>query len=186
MGVLNFDAQGDNAASTPEERAAQQNWPPTWALRIFDLPNVPPAHFTHVGLRGPRNDPGVMQRFLDVGVPRDNLYTYADLKRGRRSDLEAFCCQAAARALDGAARLWVAVDQNVLNMGVSLDHGDDPLGLTVEELCEIVYQAGLQGGRQRFAGLSIMAVPPGATTLHWIMAYTLLHGLAGVVHSATA
>jgi len=68
-------------------------------------------------------------------------------------------------------------------MGVSPDYGDEPLGISVEELLEILYQAGLQAGRERFGGLSIMALPPNAHTYHWIMMYAQLYALAGMVES---
>ena len=68
-------------------------------------------------------------------------------------------------------------------MGVSPDYGDEPLGISVEELLEILYQAGLQAGRERFGGLSIMALPPSAHTYHWIMMYAQLYALAGMVES---
>jgi len=186
VGVLNFDAHGDNGRTTPEQRIDRRHprWAGTWALRILEeLPNVSVRNYVHVGLRGPRNDPGCISRFLDVGVPRENIYTYRELKRARKGDVDEMCREAVARALDGVDALWVGIDTDVLTMGVSPDYGDEPLGITIEELLEIMYQAGLQSGRARFGGLSIMALPPNALTLHWILMYAQLYALAGLVHA---
>lgn len=189
VGVLNFDAHGDNGRTTPEERTDRRNprWAGTWALRILEeLPGVSARNYVHIGLRGPRNDPGCITRFLDVGVPRENIVTYRELKQARKKDVDDLCREAVARALDGVDALWIGIDTDVLTMGVSPDYGDEPLGLTIEELVEIMYQAGLQAGRARFGGLSIMALPPNALTLHWILMYAQLYALAGVVHAGAA
>ena len=187
VGVLNFDAHGDNGRTTPEERVDRRHprWAGTWALRILEeLPGVSARNYVHVGLRGPRNDPGVISRFLEVGVPRENIYTYRELKQARKRDVDELCHEAAARALDGVDALWIGIDTDVLTMGASPDYGDEPLGITSEELLEIVYQAGVQAGRARFGGFSIMALPPNALTLHWILMYAQLYALAGLVHAA--
>ncbi|MDQ6674324.1 MAG: arginase family protein [Chloroflexota bacterium] len=189
VGVLNFDAHGDNGQTTPEERTDRRypRWAGTWALRILEeLPGVSARNYVHVGLRGPRNDPACITRFVDVGVPRENIYTYRELKQARKRDVDELCREAVARALDGVDALWVGIDTDVLTMGVSPDYGDEPLGITTEELLEIMYQAGLQSGRARFGGLSIMALPPNALTLHWILMYAQLYALAGLVHAGSA
>jgi agmatinase len=188
VGVLNFDAHGDNGLTTPEERADRRDprWAGTWALRILqELPGVTARNYVHIGLRGPRNDPGSITRFLDVGVPRENIYTYREFKQARKRDVDELCRAAVVRALDSVDTLWIGIDTDVLTMGVSPDYGDEPLGITTEEFLEIVYQAGLQAGRARFGGLSIMALPPNALTLHWILMYAQLYALAGLVHAET-
>lgn len=61
VAVVNFDAHGDNYIETGEERFSKRNprWGSSWARRILaDIPNVDPKLYTHVGLRGPRNDGG--------------------------------------------------------------------------------------------------------------------------------
>jgi arginase family enzyme len=189
VGVLNFDAHGDNGRTTPEERVDRRHprWAGTWALRILEeLPGVSARNYVHVGLRGPRNDRDVITRFVEAGVPRENIVTYRELKQARKHDVDDLCREAVARALDGVDALWIGIDTDVLTMGVSPDYGDEPLGLTTEELVEIMYQAGLQAGRARLGGLSIMALPPNALTLHWIMMYAQLYALAGLVHAGSS
>jgi arginase family enzyme len=138
-----------------------------------------------LGLRGPRNDRGVITRFLEVGVPRDNIYTYREFKQARKRDVDDLCREAVSRALAGVDKLWIGIDADVLSMGVSPDYGHEPLGISVEELLETLYQAGLQAGRERFGGLSIMALPANAHTMHWIMMYAQLYALAGIAQGGS-
>jgi hypothetical protein len=57
----------------------------------------------------------------------------------------------------------------------------EPLGPTVDELIELVYRVGRAAGRGRFGGLSIMATPYEAQSLHQTLTYVLLYALAGVL-----
>ena len=133
-------------------------------------------------------DDGLLARLryavgLEAGARRENIYTYREFKQARKRDVDEVCREAVARALDGVNKLWIGIDTDVLTMGVSPDYGDEPLGITVEELLEVVYQAGLQAGRECFGGLSIMALPPTALTLQWLLMYAQIYALAGVVQS---
>jgi hypothetical protein len=42
---------------------------------------------------------------------------------------------------------------------------------------------GRAAGRQRFAGISFMAMPFDAMKLHWVMMYVFLYAMAGVAAS---
>lgn len=186
VAVVNFDAHGDNYIETEEERFSKRNprWGSSWARRILaDIPNVDPKLYTHVGLRGPRNDGGVKQRFYDLGVPRENILTYADIKASRRDTLEELGRSIAQRTA-GAEKVWIAVDPDVLDMSVSPQFGDEPLGITVDELVHVAYEVGRTAGRERFAGIAFMATPYEAHTIQWIEIYAALYAFAGVIASA--
>lgn len=185
VAVVNFDAHGDNYVETEEERFSKRNprWGSSWARRILaDIPNVDPALYTHVGLRGPRNDSGVKQRFYDLGVPKENILTYAHIKASRRKPLEELGKDIAARTA-GADKVWIAVDPDVLDMSVSPQFGDEPLGISVDEFVAITYEVGRAAGRDRFAGIAFMATPYEAHTIQWIEIYAALYAFAGVMAS---
>ena len=184
VAVLNLDAHGDNGRGEWEEDDPRRpRWGGTWARRILGLSGVDPARYYHVGLRGPRNDRESFLRFTERGVRREHIYTYRDIKAARRAGFDEWAAQLARRVADGAAKVWIAVDPDVLNLGANPDFGDEPLGPTAEELIELVYRVGLAAGRRRFGGLGFMAVPNDAQTLHAILTYMLLYTLAGVVTS---
>lgn len=185
VAVVNFDAHHDNRTETQGERANKRNpqWGATWAGHILELPNVDPGRYVHVGLRGPRNDRGALRRFLDRGVRREHIYTYTEIARARRGNSDDLAAQISARVADGATKIWIAVDPDVLDMSASPEFGDEPLGLRVEEVVEVARHVGRAAGRRRFAGISFTAVPPDATTIQWICIYMLLYAFAGVIES---
>lgn len=184
VAVINFDAHGDNHAQRIEDDdPALPPWGGTWALRTLDLPNVDPARYVHVGLRGPRNDAGTITRFLDKGVKREQIFTFDDVVRARRAGFEAWSADAIAPALDGAAKVWIVIDPDSLDMSVCPEFGDEPLGLYPEELCWSAYQIGKAAGRRRFGGVALTAIPFAAMTMHWILMYVVIYALAGVLQS---
>jgi agmatinase len=183
--VFNLDAHHDNQRGQWEEDDPRQpRWGSTWARRILGLPGVDPARYYHVGLRGPRNDDDTFVRFTECGVKREHIYTYREIKLARRGNFDEWA-DAVARTVvdDGTAKVWIAVDPDVLNLGSNPDFGDEPLGPTVEEVVELVYRVGRAAGRKKFGGLAFMALPNDAQTLHAICIYVLLYTLAGVISS---
>ncbi len=182
--VINFDAHHDNLEGEIEEDPAwNPRWGGTWARRILNLEGVDPARYTHIGLRGPRNDRGVFQRFLDKGVQRQNIHTYWETYDARYSGYKRWVRDVIAEPISGADKVWVAVDPDVLDMSVSEDFGDEPLGLHPEEVCWGAYEIGKTAGRGRFGGLAFMAMPFDAMKLHWVMMYIFLYAMAGVIES---
>jgi agmatinase len=182
VAVFNFDAHGDNLGGEIEEDDPKQpSWGGTWARRIFDLPHVDPARYLHFGLRGPRNDAGTFDRFVEKGVVRDHILTYEHIATARRSGFERWAEHVVAPVLDCADGAWIVIDPDVLDMSVCPEFGDEPLGMYPEELCWAAYQVGKAAGRGRLRGISLTAIPFSAMTLHWIMMYTLMYALAGVV-----
>lgn len=187
VAVVNFDAHHDNLpGEIDEDDPRLPRWGGTWVRRILDLPNVDPARYVHIGLRGPRNDRGVFQRFLDKGAQRANIHTFWEIEAARRGDFQAWVHTTIAGPIAGAAKVWVAVDPDVLDMSVSQDFGDEPLGLHAHEVCWGAYAVGRAAGRERFGGLAFMAMPFDAMKLHWVMLYVFLYAMAGVVASMEA
>jgi len=184
VAVFNFDAHGDNLGGEIEEDDPKQpSWGATWARRIHDLPGVDSARYVHFGLRGPRNDAGTFDRFVEKGVDREQIFTYEHIVAARRGGFEQWAEHAVAPVLDGADGAWIVIDADVLDMSVSPEFGDEPLGMYPEELCWAAYQVGKAAGRERLRGISLTAIPFAAMTVHWVMMYVLLYALAGVVRS---
>jgi arginase family enzyme len=134
-----------------------------------------------VGLRGPRNDRGAFARFVEKGVDRSHIYTFAHVLGARRRGFESWAEDVAAQVADGSAKVWIGLDPDVLDMSDSPDFGDEPLGLHTEEVCWLVHEVGRAVGRERLGGISFMAVPNTAATIHWICIYVLLYALAGTL-----
>jgi guanidinopropionase len=182
--VLNLDAHGDNQPGGWEEDDPRApRWAATWALRVLTLSGVEPARYYHFGLRGPRNDPGTVSRFVELGVEREHIYTYREIRRARRAGYDEWADGLGQQILNGAAKVWIALDPDVLNLGSTPDFGAEPLGPTVDEVVELLYRVGRAAGRGRFGGLSIMATPYEAQSLHQALMYVLLYALAGVLSS---
>lgn len=180
VAVLNFDAHHDNMVFSQEqlkdERATP--WGEGWANLIFENKQLSPEHFQHVGLRGPRNDREAIQRFVDRGVPKQNVYTYRDIRRARREGIDALV-QTIVSRIDGASKLWIAIDPDVIDTA-GAPHGE-PLGLQIEEIIEILVAVGRSVGRERLGGLTFMAMPPDEIHVHWATVYMILYTLAGAL-----
>jgi len=187
VAVLNLDAHSDNSEGEwQDDDPRAPRWGSTWALRILGLPGVDPSQYFHFGLRGPRNDSGVFDRFAARGVPRENIVTYRELKAARRRDYDAWAEGFAADVVRRASKLWIAVDGDVLDLSSNPEWADEPLGPRAEEVIQVVYEACKAAGPERFAGLSFMAVPHDAPGMHAICLYVLLYALAGIAASQPA
>ena len=179
--VLNLDAHHDNERGEWEEDDPRNpQWASSWARRILTLPGVDPARYFHFGLRGAVNDKETFVRFTERGVKRENILTYRDLKQARKEGFDEFAEGLARKVTDGAAKVWICVDPDVLNVGSNPDFGDEPLGPTNEEVIELFHRVGKHAGRKGFGGISFGAVPFTATSLHYVCYYFILYTLAGV------
>jgi len=179
--VLNLDAHHDNERGEWEDdEPSNPRWATTWARRILTIPGVDPARYFHFGLRGALNDKETFVRFTERGVKRENILTYADLKQARKTGYDEWAEGLARKITDGASKLWICVDPDVLNVGSNPDFGDEPLGPTNEEVIELFYRVGKHAGRERLGGISFGAVPYMATSLHYCCYYFILYTLAGV------
>ena len=182
VAVLNLDAHADNERGDwQEDDPREPRWASSWVWRILGLPGVDPARFYHFGLRGPLNDRETFARFQERGVPREHVFTYRELKQARRAGFEEWAEALAREIAHGAAKVWIAIDPDVLDLSSNPDFGDDPLGPSAAEVIELVYQTARAAGREKFAGLALMAIPYTAQTLHHICVYILLYALAGMI-----
>lgn len=188
VAVVNFDAHSDNQAGDWEgDTEEQPRWGGTWARRILDLPGVDPAQYRLIGLRGPRNDRDTFERSLEKGVKREHIYTFRDIVAARRSGFEEWAAAlaheiaAGPQGTGGPAKVWIGLDPDVFDMSASPDFGDEPLGPRVDEVCWLAYEIGRAVGRDRLGGISFMAVPNSAMSLHFICIYVLLYALAGTI-----
>src|SRR5439155_874243 len=98
----------------------------------------------------------------------------------RKEGFDEFAEGLARKVTDGAAKVWICVDPDVLNVGSNPDFGDEPLGPTNEEVIELFHRVGKHAGRKGFGGISFGAVPFTATSLHYVCYYFILYTLAGV------
>lgn len=179
--VLNLDAHHDNERGEwQDDEPSNPRWATTWARRILTIPGVDPARYFHFGLRGALNDRETFLRFTERGAKREHILTYADLKQARKTGYDEWAEALARKITEGAGRLWICVDPDVLNVGSNPDFGDEPLGPTNEEVIELFYRVGKHAGRKRFGGISFGAVPYMATSLHYVCYYFILYTLAGV------
>lgn len=187
LAILDFDAHHDNQRGEWEDDNPRvPRWGSTWARRAMALPGVDPARFVFVGLRGPRNDRETFLRFEEVGIKRENLYTYADIKKARKTGYDEWAAELAQRMADGAGKVWVHMDVDVLDISSNPHWTDEPLGMSADECIELLYQVGKATGRERFGGLSFIAVPYEAQTLHYICHYMIIYTMAGIAAAAAA
>lgn len=183
MRVLHFDAHSDcRPIDQEEDQPNNPGWGGTWVWRLLRDGRVSGKDYFHFGLRGPRNHPDTFSWLSRVGVPRENIVTYKELRRARKSHSESDWIAEFARQVVGSDdRVWIAIDVDVLDIGSNPDWGDESLGPTVAEVAELLWRVGKEAGRERLAGISIMAMPYDAQTLHGICVYLVLYLFAGVL-----
>jgi agmatinase len=184
LAILDFDAHHDNQRGEwQDDNPRAPRWGSTWARRAMSLPGVDPARFYFVGLRGPRNDRETFLRFEEVGIKREHLYTYTEIKKARRSGYDEWAEALAKKIADGAGKVWIHMDVDVLDLSSNPGWADEPLGMSADECIELLYQVGKATGKQHLGGLSFIAVPYEAQTLHYICAYMVVYLMAGVAQA---
>jgi agmatinase len=183
--VLDFDAHHDNLRGEWQEDSPQApTWGSTWARRVLGLPGVDPERFYLVGLRGPRNDRETFLRFTERGAKREHIYTYRDIKAARRSGYDEWAAALADRMLDGTDKIWIHIDPDCLDLSSNPFWMDEPLGMSVDEVVELMYQVGRAAGRDRFGGMSFTDIPFQAQPLHYVYCYILVYTLAGIIRGS--
>lgn len=184
--ILNFDAHGDNVPGNwREEDPRNPSWAETWVYQTLASSEVDAGGYYHVGLRGAINDRDTLRRFEDLGARRENVFTAREVRRARREGFDGWAEELARRITDGAAKVWIAVDPDVLTSGSNPDFTSEPLGPTADELIELVYRVARAAGREKFGGISFMATPSTAQTLHATLIYVVLYALAGISTSGS-
>ncbi|WP_249019626.1 arginase family protein [Conexibacter sp. S30A1] len=179
--IVNFDAHGDNRPGDwRAEDPAFSSWGSSWVHQMLERPDIDARRFYHVGLRGPVNDKRVVDRFRDLGVERAQILDPGAIGRARQAGFAEWAAAWAAEVVAETPAVWIAIDVDVLDMGSNPSFVGEPFGPSADELILMVEALARAAGRQRLAGLSFMAVPPGAAELHVIASHALLHCLAGI------
>ena len=92
--------------------------------------------------------------------PQDAVYgSHLHLLGARRAGYDEWAERLARRVSNGAAKVWVALDPDALNLGSVPDFGTEPLGPTLDEVVELLYLLRRSVGRDGFGDISIMAAP---------------------------
>lgn len=184
--VLHLDAHSDcRPIDIEKDTPTNPEWGGTWVWRLLHSPYATGAAYFHFGLRGPRNHPDTFRWLDEAHVPREHVTTYRELRAARRSgDVTGWLASLADSIAGEGEKVWVGVDVDVLDLGTTLDFGDECLGPTVPELAELFNLLGTRLGTERLAGVSIMAMPPKAQTVHVAIIYLLLYLFAGVAGRA--
>lgn len=183
MRVLHFDAHSDcrpidQDADEPNNPA----WGGTWVWRLLHSGFATGGDYFHFGLRGPRNHPDTFKWLADSGVPRENVVTYRELRAARNSNSSSEWIAGFAKKVAGEkGKVWIGIDVDAINLGSNPDWGDEPLGPSVAEVAEMLWRVGKEVGKDRLGGISIMAMPFDAQTLHAICVYLVLYLLSGIV-----
>jgi len=64
----------------------------------------------------------------------DHIYTYWEIREARRAGYDEWAERLARGVSNGAAKVWVALDPDVLNLVSVPDFGTEPLGPTPDKL----------------------------------------------------
>lgn len=182
VAVINLDAHPDNLEldwRTDDHMVSRFGL--SWANQILDLPNVDPSLYFHYGLRGPRNDPGTKERFIKKGVPADQLFTSRHIKAARKTGYTEWVQSIAKAACTTSDKVWIGVDGDVFDIGVTPDFGIEPMGPTVDEVLELMYEVGRHAGPEKFGGISLMACPADDPAFLTICVWMYMYTLAGVL-----
>lgn len=168
IGAVNLDAHGDNREVWDGSSALGAV---TWVRHQLQLPGFAPQHHMQIGMRGPGNPKANADWFRAQGC---GLYTARELRKLRGGKLAP---EVIRRAGDGTLGLWLGIDWDVLDISVSPDWSyPEPLGMSAEEVLHLAFEVGKHG----CLGFSTMSSPAHATSMHWIVIWTVLYLLAGV------
>lgn len=168
IGTINLDAHGDNRESWQGSSALQAG---TWVRHQLQLPGFRPQDHMQIGMRGPGNPKSNADWFKEQGC---GFYTSRHLQR---MGIAALTDDAIRRASAETVGLWYGVDLDVLDISVSPDWTyPNPLGLSANDLLHVSFAVGKRG----CLGASTMSSPAHATSMHWIVIWTLLYLMAGV------
>jgi agmatinase len=170
VGVVSLDAHGDCLDSEPGRGRAPSS--ATWEARMWDdFANIDPTRHVEIGMRGPRNLRQMVETYRAKGA---HWYPAATV---RRMGIDALCAEALPKAFAGAARTWMHLDMDVLDIGAAPDWGDEPMGLSVSEVVQVVHEAARRG----LDGLSFVYVAPRSDAITAIVCYIIVYYLAGLV-----
>ncbi|MGC9358561.1 MAG: arginase family protein, partial [Anaerolineae bacterium] len=166
VGTLSLDAHGDNL---PEHLGNLWSGA-TWGARMMELPHVKSEKHVQLGMRGPRNFREQVEWFQEGG---SRLITMREL---RQRPLDEIVAEALDFVHDGTDKVVLTVDYDVLDLSCSPGL-DEPYGLYVPELLQLMYEAGKRG----VDAMAIGWIPAPEPGLFAIVIYSILYLLAGEV-----
>jgi agmatinase len=164
VGTLSLDAHGDNLPGHLGQRYSGA----TWGARMLELPHLRPENHVQLGMRGPRNFRDQVRWFQEAG---SRLYTMGEI---RRRGMAAVTEEALAIVHHKADMALLTIDYDVLDIGCAPGL-DEPYGLSVPELLQLMYEAGRSG----FDGVGLGWIPAPEPALYAIVIYSILYFLAG-------
>ncbi|MEZ4837275.1 MAG: arginase family protein [Caldilineaceae bacterium] len=171
--AVNLDAHGDNREVWDGSSAlgGDMGAPSTATARLC-------APTPHADRHRPGNPKANADWFRAQGC---GLYTAREMRKLSGGKLAP---EVIRRAGDGTLGLWLGIDWDVLDISVSPDWSyPEPLGMSAEEVLHLAFEVGKHG----CLGFSTMSSPAHATSMHWIVIWTVLYLLAGVaVHQKKA
>lgn len=171
VGVVNLDEHGDNR----EEYLGSRLNAFTWVARSLEVPDVRPAHWAQVGMRGPGNVREQRHWFRDRGV---RVFTASD---HQKLGTEGLIRAALAIAAEGTRGIWFAVDFDVLDTSAVPGWSyPDPLGLSARDLLRFSYEVG--NAQPPPLGYSLMGLPAGSEPALWLACWSIVYLLAGLCH----
>jgi len=148
LGVVHFDAHADTANSTWGVLSSHG----TPMRRLIESGAVEGRNFVQVGLRGYWPPPKTLEWMRAHGL-RTHFMTEIE-ERGS----EAVVADAIAEALDGAERIYLSVDIDVLDPGMAPGTGTpEPGGMLTRELLRAIRQV---VGSVQLAGMDVVEVAP--------------------------
>lgn len=169
VGVVNLDEHSDNRE---EFRGSRMN-AFTWVARALEIPNVAPANWAQVGMRGPGN---VREQLAWFREKRVHLYT---AREHRELGTEALLKSALDAAASGTRALWLGVDWDVLDTSAVPGWAyPDPLGLSAADLLRFSFELGR--AEPPLAGYAMMGLPSQSLPGLWLACWSILYALAGV------
>lgn len=135
VGIIHFDAHMDNMESFGDEMLARC----TPFYRLYEDENIDPTKIVHVGIRGPRNNPGGIKSAKKFGA---TVITGMELK------LNGYM-EGIRRAIEIASKdtdvLYVTVCSDILDIANNPGGPPDPCGMTTFELAMMLHECGKAG-----------------------------------------
>lgn len=175
VGAINLDAHGDNREHWQGDTGLSAM---TWVRHQLRLPGFGARNHVQLGMRGPGNPKSNANWYKAQGA---TLITGRDLHTRDSRDIIR---GALAIARQGTRGIWFGVDWDVLDMSANPEWVyPEPLGMATGDLLKLAFEVGRHG----CCAFATMSSPAHATSMHWIVVWTVLHLLAGVaVHEGRA
>lgn len=167
IGIISFDGHTDTAADWGDEPNSS-NWVRA-SYRALDT--LRPGNHVQIGMRGMNNRRADMAFFRENGMRTIMAPEVHALGSVRLAE------EAVRHATSGVARLWLAVDMDVLDNADAPDwEWPDPYGVHAADILETAFAAGRSG---KLCGISLMMIGGNVYSVQRMAVWIILYGLAG-------